>query len=98
MPLYVSFIAVQGMDVHSTTRGLSRGATEANPFMKGVAGNPGALFAVKAASTAGIIYGVEKRRKQNPAAAIAVMVGINVGMAYVVQHNYRVGNRVKGKG
>lgn len=91
MPLYASFIALQGMDVHSTTRGLSRGAAEANPFMKDVAGNPGALFAVKAASTAGLIYGVEKLRKKNRAAAIAVMVGLNVGMAYVVQHNYRVG-------
>lgn len=91
MPLYASFIALQGMDVHSTTSGLSRGAAEANPFMKDVAGNPGALFAVKAASTAGLIYGVEKLRKKNRAAAIAVMIGLNVGMAYVVQHNYRVG-------
>jgi hypothetical protein len=90
LPLYASFIALQGMDVHSTTRGLNRGAVEANPFMKDVAGNPGALIAVKAASTAGIVYGVEKLRKKNRAAAIAVMIGLNAATAYVVQHNYRV--------
>jgi hypothetical protein len=90
MPLYASFIALQGLDVHSTTRGLSRGAVEANPLMKDVAGNPGALFAVKAASTAGIVYGVEKLRKRNRAAAVGVMVALNAAMAYVVQHNYRV--------
>jgi hypothetical protein len=93
MPLYASFVALQGMDAHSTTRGLSRGAVEANPIMNEVASNPGALFAVKAASTAGIIYGVEKLRKRNRAAAIAMMIGLNAGMAYVVQHNYRVANR-----
>jgi hypothetical protein len=90
MPLYASFVALQGMDVHSTTRGLNRGAVEANPFMKDVAGNPGALLAVKAASTAGIIYSVEKLRKRNRAAAIGVMIALNAGTAYVVQHNYRV--------
>jgi hypothetical protein len=90
MPLYASFIALQGLDVHSTTRGLSRGAVEANPFMKDVAGNPGALIAVKAASTAGIIFGVEKLRRKNRAAAVAVMLALNAGTAYVVQHNYRV--------
>jgi hypothetical protein len=90
LPLYTSFIALQGMDVHSTTRGLNRGAVEANPFMKNVAGNPGALVAVKAASTAGIVYGVERLRKKNRAAAIAVMIGLNAATAYVVQHNYRV--------
>jgi hypothetical protein len=93
MPLYASFIALQGMDVHSTTRGLSRGAVEANPFMKDIAGNPGALIAVKAASTAGIIFGVEKLRKKNRTAAIAVMLALNAGTAYVVQHNYRVAQR-----
>jgi hypothetical protein len=90
LPLYASFVALQGMDVHSTTRGLNRGAVEANPFMKDVAGNPGALVAVKAASTAGIVYGVERLRKKNRAAAIAVMIGLNAATAYVVQHNYRV--------
>jgi hypothetical protein len=92
IPLYASFVSLQGMDVYSTTRGLSRGAVEANPIMKEVAGNPGTLFAVKAASTAGVIYGVEKLRKRNRTAAIAVMIGLNAGMAYVVQHNYRVAN------
>jgi hypothetical protein len=90
MPLYASFVALQGLDVHSTSRGIRRGAVEANPLLKGVAGNPAALTAVKAASTAGIIYGVEKLRKKSRAASVILMIGINVGTAYVVHHNYRV--------
>jgi hypothetical protein len=37
MPLYVSFVALQLIDVHSTSRALDRGAVEANPLMKGLA-------------------------------------------------------------
>ena len=94
VPLYATFIALQGMDIHSTRRGISSGAaTEANPLMKGVAGNTGALLAVKAASTAGVIFGVEKLRKKNRVAAIALMVVINSATAYVVQHNYSVASK-----
>ena len=90
MPLYLSFAALQGMDIHSTTRALNRGAVEANPVMKEVVGNQGAFIAVKAAGTVGILYAVEKLRKKNRTAAIVTMVALNAGMAYVVQHNYRV--------
>ncbi len=56
VPLYASFATLQALDVHSTSRALDQGAVEANPMMKGLAGNPTALLAVKAAGTAGIIY------------------------------------------
>jgi hypothetical protein len=89
VPLYVSFGALQALDVHSTTRALSTGAAEANPLMKGFAGNPFALSAVKAAGAAGVIYASEKIRKRNRTAAVIFMVAANAGMAFVVQHNYR---------
>lgn len=36
--LYASYAALQAYDVYSTRQGLARGAREANPLMKGVAG------------------------------------------------------------
>jgi hypothetical protein len=89
MPLYVSFGALQAMDVHSTTRALNRGAVEANPLMKNVAGNPYALSAVKLAGSATAIYAAEKMWKKNKKAAVIFMIAANAGMAFIVQHNYR---------
>jgi hypothetical protein len=89
VPLYVSLATLNALDVHSTRRALSRGAVEGNPLMKGVAENSGALVAVKAASTVGIIYGSEKLWKRNRAAAVIFMIATNSAMAWVVQHNYR---------
>jgi hypothetical protein len=93
VPLYVSFAALQGLDVHSTTRALRNGAVEANPLMKGLAGNPVALSAVKGAGAAGVIYASEKIWKKNKVAAVVFMVAANAGLAFVVQHNYRHARR-----
>jgi hypothetical protein len=89
VPLYVSFATLQVLDTHSTSRALNRGAVEANPMMKGLAGNPTALLAVKAAGTAGVIFASEKMWKKNRTAAVFFMLAANSGMAWVVQNNYR---------
>jgi hypothetical protein len=89
IPLYASFATLQGLDAHSTLRALDQGAVEANPMMKGIAGNPTALLAVKAAGTAGVIFASEKMWKKNRAAAMFFMVAVNSAMAWVVQNNYR---------
>ena len=89
VPLYASFATLQALDAHSTSRALDRGAVEANPMMKGIAGNPTALLAVKAAGTAGVIFASEKMWKKNRAAAVFFMVAANSAMAWVVQNNYR---------
>lgn len=88
IPLYVSFSVLQVLDSHSTTRALGQGAVEANPVMKGIAGNQAAMLAVKAAGTSGLILASEKMWKRNKAAAIALMVASNAAMAWVVQRNY----------
>jgi len=44
--LYVAQAALQALDAHSTYSALSRGGVEANPLMKGVVGNKGAMMAV----------------------------------------------------
>ena len=89
IPLYVSFVALQVLDMHSTTYALDRGAVEANPAIKGFVDNRYAMGALKAAGTAGVIFVSEKVRKKNKAAAIGLMVASNAAMTWVVQHNYR---------
>ena len=93
LPLYFSFASLQALDVHSTTRALGNGAEEANPLMRGLASNPIALSAVKAAGAAGVIYASEKIWKKNKTAAVIFMIAANAGLAFVVQHNYRSVNR-----
>lgn len=88
VPLYVSFAALQLVDVHSTSRALERGSGEANPLMKGFAGHEVGLLAVKAAGTMTAIYAAERMWKRNRTAAIVFMIASNSAMAWVVQHNY----------
>jgi hypothetical protein len=90
VPLYVAFGSLQLLDVHSTARALNHGAVEQNPLMKSFAGNAASLMALKAGGAAVAIYAAEKIWKRNPAAAIGFMIAANAGMAWVVQHNYRV--------
>jgi hypothetical protein len=54
--LYVSLSALQAYDVYSTLTAVRSGAVEANPFMKGVVGNPTAFVALKAGVTGASIY------------------------------------------
>lgn len=89
VPLYVSFGALQLLDTHSTWRALDRGAVEANPALRGIAGNPIGLVGLKAAGTAGLIYASEKMWKKNKTASIIFMIAANSAMAWVVQNNYR---------
>jgi hypothetical protein len=89
--LYVSQVALQALDAHSTYTALGRGAQEANPLMKGVVGNRGAMLAVKAGVAASTIWVSEKLwRRGNRVGAIALMTVVNGVTAAVVAHNYRV--------
>jgi len=91
VPMYGSLVALQGLDIHSTRRGMSSGKTrEANPVMGSIVENNAAFFAVKAAATAGAIWAVEKMWKKHPKRAVVFAVLLNATMAAVVTHNYRV--------
>jgi hypothetical protein len=89
IPLYASFAALQVLDLRSTAYALERGAVESNPAMKGFVDNTAAMSALKAAGTAGLIFASEKLRTKNKAAALGLMIGSNLAMTWVVQHNYR---------
>jgi hypothetical protein len=93
--LYASTIALQALDAHSTMQAINLGAQEANPFMKGAAGNPGALIAVKAGMAGATIFFAEKMWRRNPVAAVAMMAVINGVSLAVVSHNYRVAKSLR---
>jgi Domain of unknown function (DUF5658) len=87
--MYVSFGALQVLDVYSTRRAIDRGAVEVNPVMKGLAGNSAAMIAAKSAATALSIYCAEKAWKRNRTVAIVLMAVLNGATATVVAHNLR---------
>jgi hypothetical protein len=93
--LYVSFVALQGYDAYSTTAGIARGAKEANPAMRVVAGNQAALWAVKAGSTAASIWIAERMWKKNRVGAIVTMAAVNGMMAAVAARNASILNRMR---
>ena len=90
MPMYVSFASLQALDAHSTSRALDRGAVEANPLMRGLAGNTAGMLAIKAGATTAVVYSAERIWRKNRTAAVVFMLAVNSAMALVVQHNYRV--------
>jgi hypothetical protein len=94
--LYVSLAALNAYDGYSTNRGLARGAKEANPFMKGLASNSAALWAVKGAAAGASIAVAERLwRKHRRVEAIAVMVVSNGMMAVVAARNASVLRQVR---
>lgn len=88
--MYVSFAALQVMDVVSTRQALSNGATEANPAMAGLARNNAAFFAVKAGTAAATTYFAERLARKHPRRATILMAVLNTAYAAIVVHNYRV--------
>lgn len=87
--MYVTLGALQGLDVYSTRRAIAAGANEANPLMQKAAGHSGAMLAVKALSTAGTIYFVERAWKKNRKGAVVTMAIINGAMAAIAANNMR---------
>jgi hypothetical protein len=96
-PMYISFTALQILDVHSTLRAPDFGAREANPLVGGLLASPPAFVATKAAVTAGLIYVSEKLRRRHPRAAVLMMIGLNSAYFAIVTRNYvteaHAGNR-----
>ena len=90
LPLYISFAAMQVLDIRSTQQALNGGGVEGNPVMGGIVGSPVAMTAMKVGATAGIVFLSEKMRKRNPVAAVVMMVGFNSAYAMVVSRNYAI--------
>jgi hypothetical protein len=89
----VSFVGLEALDVFSTMRGIRHGHAEANPLMRGVAGSPMAMTAVKAGAAASTILLVRQVARKNRVAAIAMMAAMNTALSVVVVRNLRVAGR-----
>ena len=90
--MYVSFAALQVMDIMSTSKAISGGASEANPAMSGFVNNKAAFYGIKAATALSTVFLAERLAKNHPRRAAIMMAVLNVGYAAVVAHNYRVAN------
>jgi hypothetical protein len=88
LPLYLSYGALQALDIHSTLHVLDNGGREGNAVMANVVRSPAAFVAVKAGAGAGIVLLTEKLWKRNRAAAVLTMIGLNGAYATIVSHNY----------
>jgi hypothetical protein len=91
--LYVSFAALQVLDVASTRMALRAGGVEANPLVGSIAGSPLALTAVKAGVAGAMIYASERLWKTNRKAAVLTMIGLNAAYGIAVAHNYGIAAR-----
>lgn len=92
--LYVGYGALQTMDLWQTASLVRSGAREKNPVMAGVTGSTAAMIAVKAATTAGTFYFVERMWKNDHrVAAVLTMAAITGASAAVVAHNARQARR-----
>ena len=88
IPMYVANATLHGLDTYSTSEALKAGHREANPFLRNA--NVATMIGVKAAATVTGVFVAEKLWRRNRAAAVGVMVGMNVGLAAVVANNYRI--------
>ena len=88
-PLYVSFVTLQALDLHSTMRGVGEGGAEANPAMKPLVGQPAAFVAAKVAATAATLYVSERLWRRSRLGAVVLMLAVNGAYAAIVANNYR---------
>ena len=88
--LVVSYGAVQGLDVISTAIARNRGASEANPILRGGFGQG---IAIKAGLGVATVLAVRAVQKKSKKAAIITMIALNVATAAVVVNNIQVANR-----
>src|SRR5262249_23159872 len=94
--LYGSSAFFQGYDAYLTLAALNRGASEVNPILKPISGNPVAFIAVKAGLTAASFVGAERLWKDNHrVSAVALMLASNVMMVVVTAHNNAVLQHIK---
>ncbi len=88
IPMYLANAALHGLDAYSTSEALKAGHREANPLLRNA--NLATLVSAKVVATITGVVVAEKLWRRNRTAAVAVMVGVNLGLAAVVANNYRI--------
>jgi hypothetical protein len=90
IPVHIVTATMQGLDAHSTFKGLAAGAVEANPMVASFAHNRPAFTALKVGVAAGVIYTTDRLAKRHPVRALITAAAINSAYAMVAAHNYRI--------
>lgn len=93
VPLYAGSVALHALDLHSTKLALQACNREGNPLFKDA--SFAAMTGTKIAASAATVFLVEKLWKRNRAAAVGVMVVVNVGLTAVIANNYRLAQRAR---
>ena len=88
-PLYVSFVTLQALDVHSTMTAVRVGRSEGNPAMEGLVRQPAAFMAAKIAATAATFYISERLWRRHRVGAVVLMLAVNGAYGVIVANNYR---------
>ncbi len=88
--LEVSYIGLNTLDVITTCKAINSGGYETNPLMKEITSSVPLFITTKVAATALELHLLRTIRKENPKLAFILLSGMNVGMSYVVYHNYQV--------
>lgn len=90
--LFISYGAVQGLDVISTAVARNRGASETNPLLRGGLGQG---LAIKAGLGVVTVLAARAVHKKSKKAAIITMIALNAATAAVVVNNIKVANHRK---
>lgn len=93
--LYVTYTGVQVFDLYTTSESLRRGGREVNPVVAPLAGNLVAFSALKAATSIGTIYCVDRLWRRHRVAAVIMMAGLNGAVGAVAAHNAGVARRAR---
>jgi hypothetical protein len=88
--LYVSTVALQALDVHSTMAAINQGGAEGNPMMRGITSNKAVFVATKAAVATTTIVVANRIAKRNKTTAMIFLAAVNSVYFAVVMHNYKV--------
>src|SRR5262245_34674036 len=88
--LYGSLVGLEAIDGYSTLRGVTHGAQEANPLMRGAVRNPAAFWIVKGGVAAFSIAVSERVWRHHRGRAVATMLVTNGVMAAVAARNVAV--------
>lgn len=93
--LYVSYAGAQVLDLYTTSASLRQGGREVNPVVAPLSADLVAVSVLKAATTAGTIYFVDRLWRRHRVAAVILMAGLNGAVGGVAAHNARVARRAR---
>lgn len=93
--LEASYIGLNALDLLTTYKALGAGGREANPVMAIFIKNQAQAIAFKSVTTLGALALLRYCRKDHPKGALVSLIVLNVGMGYLVNHNYQLYLRIK---